>query len=284
MEREDTYITDPESGLEMTRLSEQDRLLTQGMGGVLPEFTTLPKNIMHILDIGCGPGGWVLDVAYRYPRCEVVGLDVSIQMVEYARARAAAEGRGNAIFVHGNVLQPLEFAAAEFDLVNIRLAATFLLSTAWPGVLAEIRRILRPGGIIRISESDKMTVGPSPTLEKMLKSSYQAVSALGYGFSSDGSGLGVASSLKNLLTQSGFGGITLYPHPIDFSFQTELHKSQYDNFVVTFTTLLPLFLHSKAMTQEDFTEALRQVRIEMLHEDFKGVWHMLTAIGKKPVQ
>ncbi|GCE08012.1 class I SAM-dependent methyltransferase [Dictyobacter aurantiacus] len=282
MDRDDTYITDPDSGLEMTRLIEQDRLLTQGMGGVLPEFEALPPDVTHILDVGCGPGGWVLDIAYTYPGCEVVGLDISEQMIHYAQARAKAEKRPNAIFVQGNILQPLAFAAGEFDLVNIRLAATFILRDAWPSILLEIFRALRPGGIIRMTESDKMSVSPAPTLEKLLQRSYQMVSAMGYGFASDGSGLGVASAMAALLAQAGFVEIQPFPHPIDFSASTELHKSQYDNFIVTFTTLLPLLLHRRVMTQTEFEATLNQVRIEMLRDDFQGTWHMLTTIARKP--
>ncbi|GLV55670.1 hypothetical protein KDH_25140 [Dictyobacter sp. S3.2.2.5] len=281
-ERDDTYLADPDSGLEMTRLIEQDRLLTRGMGGVLPEFEALPPDVTHILDVGCGPGGWVLDVAYTYPNCEVVGLDVSEQMIYYAQARAKAEKRPNAIFVRENILQPLAFVEGEFDLVNIRLAATFILRDAWPSILLEISRALRPGGIIRMTESDKMSVNPAPTLEKLLQRSYQMVGAMGYGFASDGKGLGVASAMAALLAQAGFVDVQAFPHPIDFSASTELHKSQYDNFIVTFTTLLPLLLHQQVMTQAEFEATLNQVRIEMLRDDFQGTWHMLTTIAKKP--
>jgi len=37
MAREDTYAADPEDGLEMTRLMEQDQFVTKGMGGAFPE-------------------------------------------------------------------------------------------------------------------------------------------------------------------------------------------------------------------------------------------------------
>jgi len=123
MAREDTYAADPEDGLEMTRLMEQDQFVTKGMGGVFPEGD-VPANILHILDIGCGAGGWALEVAYRYPDCEVVGLDVSKPLLAYARAQAVVQHRTNALFVHGNVLNELDFADGEFDLVNIRFATS----------------------------------------------------------------------------------------------------------------------------------------------------------------
>src|SRR5712691_5576152 len=63
---ESTYFIDAESAAEMARLMIQDRLLTKGMGGLFPERADL-SNLHRILDIGCGPGAWALDVADAYP-------------------------------------------------------------------------------------------------------------------------------------------------------------------------------------------------------------------------
>jgi tRNA G46 methylase TrmB len=60
------YINDAENAAEMARLMVQEQLLTQAMGGVLAEQTDL-SGIRHVLDLGCGPGGWILSVAQQYP-------------------------------------------------------------------------------------------------------------------------------------------------------------------------------------------------------------------------
>ena len=72
--KESTYVIDAESGTEMARLINQERLLTRVMGGVFPEHFDL-SHVSHILDIGCGPGGWVLDVAFAHSQINVVGID-----------------------------------------------------------------------------------------------------------------------------------------------------------------------------------------------------------------
>lgn len=55
---ENTYLNDPESGGEMARLLDQDRILTVSMGGLAPELDRV-EEFRHVLDIACGPGGWV---------------------------------------------------------------------------------------------------------------------------------------------------------------------------------------------------------------------------------
>jgi hypothetical protein len=58
-----SYIFDPESPTEMARLINQDRVTTNSMGGPLSGITT-PSLLHNILDLGSGPGGWALDVAF----------------------------------------------------------------------------------------------------------------------------------------------------------------------------------------------------------------------------
>src|SRR5713226_9162939 len=112
---ESTYIIDPESAAEMARLMNQDRLITDGMGGLFPERQDNLTGIHDILDIACGPGGWVLSTAHAYPEINVVGTDISRTMIQYAKAQARAQGLDNAHFSVMDVLKPLEFPDSSFD-------------------------------------------------------------------------------------------------------------------------------------------------------------------------
>src|SRR5215831_21124942 len=94
-EQANVYISDPESGAEMARLIDQDRLITVGMGGLFPERSNDFSGIHRLLDGACGPGGWALEIAFQYPQIEVVGFDVSQAMIDYANARARIQGLEN---------------------------------------------------------------------------------------------------------------------------------------------------------------------------------------------
>src|SRR5438552_15885823 len=82
------YISDPESGAEMARLLDQDRLITKGMGGLFPERSNDFSGIHRVLDAACGPGGWAMEIAFRHPDIGAVGFDVSQAMIDYANAKA----------------------------------------------------------------------------------------------------------------------------------------------------------------------------------------------------
>src|SRR5579884_1480290 len=73
---------------ELARLRLQDHLITTGMGGVLPEQSD-PTIFRRVLDVGCGTGDWLIEVAKTYPSISLlIGVDVSSKMVEYAQNQA----------------------------------------------------------------------------------------------------------------------------------------------------------------------------------------------------
>src|SRR5947207_8555719 len=89
-----TYLFDSESPTEMARLINQDRNLTKAMGGALSGIDD-PESLHTVLDLGCGPGGWALDVAFEQPHMDVTGVDISEIMIRYANARAHTQNLTN---------------------------------------------------------------------------------------------------------------------------------------------------------------------------------------------
>jgi ubiquinone/menaquinone biosynthesis C-methylase UbiE len=96
------------------------------------------------IDIGCGGGRLAIALAKSYPLKEVIGLDLSDQMLRLARKRAEEAGQGDRVrFKEGNA-EKIPFPDASFDLVVSTLSLHHWLR---PGrVFDEIARILRPGG------------------------------------------------------------------------------------------------------------------------------------------
>src|SRR5581483_12528370 len=109
-----TYVFDSESPTEMARLINQDRTITQAMGGPLSGIPD-PSGLQNILDLGCGPGGWVLDVAFALPAAEVEGMDISRIMVDYAHARARTQLLPNASFGVMDITEPFDLPDASYD-------------------------------------------------------------------------------------------------------------------------------------------------------------------------
>ena len=75
--------------MKLARLEIQAGLLTEGLGGVWGEEKPgILDGRVQILDVACGPGEWVRQVAELNALATVTGLDISQIMVAYARMKA----------------------------------------------------------------------------------------------------------------------------------------------------------------------------------------------------
>jgi SAM-dependent methyltransferase len=97
----------------------------------------------RVLDAGCGSGP--LSAALRAKGAIVTGFDSSPIMVELARRRLGAD----AALSVADLSQPLPFADGAFDDVVASLVLHYLPD--WAAPLAELRRVLTPGGRLILS-------------------------------------------------------------------------------------------------------------------------------------
>ena len=279
-EQGNTYFMDAESSTEMARLMHQDRIFTRNMGGVFPEKPDL-SDVHDILDIGCGPGGWVIDVAQAYPKIRVVGCDISKTMIEYARAQAWSQGLDNARFELADALKGLAFEDASFDIINARLITGFMPRTFWPKLIEDCKRVLRPGGLLRLTECEA-GFNNSLACAKMTTMFTQALYKAGMSFSPDGSAIGITPMLARFLRNAGFQDIDRQAHVIDYSSGNEAHESTYQDLMVSSRLMQPFLIKKGTTTQTEIDEVYRQALIEMMQDDFCAVWYYLTVWGRKP--
>ncbi len=92
-----------------------------------------------ILEIGVGTG---LTLPYYGARARVTGIEPEPTLLVGAAPRARARG----FALHRARAEALPFAAASFDAVVATLVFCSIPEAALTGVLAEVRRVLRPGG------------------------------------------------------------------------------------------------------------------------------------------
>ncbi len=105
----------------------------------------------QVLDVGCGTGTLALEVARRVGRAgRVVGVDPSPEQI--ARARAKAAQRHLPIEFQIGVIEQLTFLDQTFDAVLSTLMMHHLPAPLKRQGLAEIARVLKPGGRLVIAD------------------------------------------------------------------------------------------------------------------------------------
>lgn len=112
-----------------------------------------PPTELHWIDIGCGNGAFTALLTERCSPRSVVGVDPSEGQLAYARARSRM---GTAQFRQGNAMA-VPFPDKSFDVAVMALVL-FFLPDPTKG-LAEMVRIVRPGGIVAAYSWDMLGGG-----------------------------------------------------------------------------------------------------------------------------
>jgi ubiquinone/menaquinone biosynthesis C-methylase UbiE len=116
-------------------------LWSAAFGLLLLEHVPLRQNI-NVLDVGCGTGFPLLELAQRLgPSCTVVGLDTWEAALERARFKARVSGVRNVEITKGDAAA-MSFPDAQFDLVVSNLGLNNFRDPE--AAVAECRRVMKP--------------------------------------------------------------------------------------------------------------------------------------------
>jgi SAM-dependent methyltransferase len=113
----------------------------------------------RLLDCGCGPGSISCDFAKIVVSGNVEGIDCEQSQIDLARASASEQGLINATFSVGSIYD-LPFPDSSFNVVFAH--AIFEHISSPEKALAEMARVLEPGGLVAIRSPDwgGFIVGP----------------------------------------------------------------------------------------------------------------------------
>ena len=172
---------------------------------------------LNVLDFGCGPGTITVGLARSVEPGRVHGIDLEQSQIEMARAAAADGGHDNATFHVANVTD-LPFEDDSFDVAHSHTVLTHVPDTQ--AALSEIRRVLKPGGII----ASRDLIVASCFLEPNLGDFDVAWNVFSRLLAGNGGHPNMGRELKNAFTESGFTDprVTLsfetYAEPNDIAF------------------------------------------------------------------
>ncbi len=138
-----------------------ENLLVQDWIPRLPEVKAKLEAGADVVDVGCGMGRALINLAKAFPKSRFTGYDVLPDVVATARKAAAAEGVGDRL---------------RFEVIDVThgIQGTYDIATAFdvvhdvqdpPKLLRDIRRVLRPGGrfmIMELNVADDLAANAGP--------------------------------------------------------------------------------------------------------------------------
>jgi SAM-dependent methyltransferase len=157
---------------------------------------------MRLLDCGCGPGSITVGLAKAVAPGEAVGIDIEPAQLDMARAHAAEQAVTNVHFGVDDICD-LSFPDSAFDAV---FGHTILMQFEDPiRALAEVRRVLKPGGIVGFREpifSSNLAEPPASAQDQLWK-------LFGRVLAHNGGDIDIGRRLAPLLQSMGFAGLTM---------------------------------------------------------------------------
>jgi ubiquinone/menaquinone biosynthesis C-methylase UbiE len=277
------FVHDRSNQEELQRLIVQERIVNEAMGGVLAEQTD-PTQFRRVLDIGCGPGGWVIETAQTYPQIEkLYGIDISPTMIRYARQRAAELQlpKERVEFLVNDALLILEFPNEYFDLVNLRFGVSFMRQWDWPKMFSEMHRVLKPHRTVRIVEGDVNAESSSAALSKFEALFRQGFQRAGYLF--DETPTGLVDHLPELLLRHDFQNIQMQKIPVEYRAGTDSGNAFIEDIIHVFHTSRQ-FLYRYGCLPKDYEALCQQAIQDMQQPDFVARTTLYTFWATNPTQ
>lgn len=166
---------------------------------------------IDVLDIGCGRGRALMQLAQAYPKSRFTGYDLSPEAIALGQKRAEEAGLDNLRFVEKDLTDWSEPEA--YDWI---MALDAIHDQARPDkVLAAVRRALRPGGVFFMQDIDAATE-PVDNIKHPLGSMLYAVSlmhCMTVSLAQGGMGLGTMWGVElaeKMLREAGFPDIRIH--------------------------------------------------------------------------
>ncbi|RIA89157.1 S-adenosyl-L-methionine-dependent methyltransferase [Glomus cerebriforme] len=121
----------------------------------------LTNECCKVLDVGCGPGTWLLDLATIYKSTTFFGIDLfPVYPTEIKPS--------NVEFTQGDVLDRLPYSDNTFDYVHQGNMLSVFTLEEWQFVIQELIRVCKPGGYIEFTEPELAT-NTGPILTRFYK-------------------------------------------------------------------------------------------------------------------
>ena len=181
---------------------------------------------LHVLDFGCGPGAISVGLARAVAPGELHGVDMEESQIELARSVAEANGLDNATFHVGDVTE-MPFENGSFDVAYCHNVLMHVPDTR--AVLAEVQRVLKPGGLIACREMITRSSFTHPDFDA-IRSSWSIFEGL---IASDDGHPQMGKYMKGHIINAGFANIRMtasfnvYSAPDDMVFIRNLISKWY---------------------------------------------------------
>ena len=228
-------------------------------------------DVEHVLDVACGPGSWVLDMAHNYRDINFFGIDLDPAMVRYARSTASISARKDVLFAVGNMHALSPRLNACFDVVHARFVKEATAMRQWPTLLKGLLHLCRPGGYVILTECN-YPVTSSTACQHLFDLLQQAIVEIG------GTPI-LPTGIEALAYNVGWREVRSSVTSLALSAQTPAYAALLAQ-LEPLLSLAEQFL-LRICSKAAFARLKRMIIAELYDETFSTTWSLTTLIGHR---
>ncbi|CAG8433039.1 8586_t:CDS:2 [Diversispora eburnea] len=226
------------------------------------ERLSLPD--VKVLDVGCGPGTWILELAKEYPNASFTGID--------HRTLFKAEPPSNVTIEYNDLLTTLPFNDNSFDFVFMRFLAYEITEERFEkNVIPELVRVLKPNGYLEIMDIDVHGGNEGPVAQQL---------------TSAGINSNITQKIKKFMNSTNIVDVQSLEqfHPIgswDYSWDKEIGEAALKDWELRLNNLKINIEQILGINEEEFRDLIKSFEAEV--DIFQTYWISRRIFGKKKI-
>ncbi|KAF9137150.1 hypothetical protein BGX30_010516 [Mortierella sp. GBA39] len=234
----------------------------------------IPKECGRVIDLGCGPATWTMDMATDLTSVNFVGVDIS-------PIYPAAIHPRNCAFFRECIVSGLTQTDASFDVAYQRNVAPGFTFEHWTRSIAEAYRVLKPGGYFESVETDVMVHDAGPMTNACFEHMTMSMASRGVDPS-------VVRSLDKLMIGAGFVDVRVVEYRVPLGEHGgKLGQLWKQNMTAIMETVKPHLAKAGRIGDAQVGEMIREMGRETRGVDVEGGWKAYQTVyvtyGRKPL-
>ncbi|CAG8577237.1 9979_t:CDS:2 [Ambispora leptoticha] len=231
--------------------------------------TEILRNNALVLDIGCGSGTWVLDMATEYSTSTFIGIDSTSFFPKQIRPV-------NTNFHQLNVLDGLPWNKNHFDFVYQRMMLTSLTEEDYQNQIREIVRITKPGGWIEIMEKNVELNNSGPTTTMILKGACKVLESASFNTK-------IGAQIKRWLQECGLVNLRFQEKTTPLgAWGNHIGVAAFDDMLISLKKLQNCLLQNLKITEKEFDGIVDTIKSEV--EENRTSITTFRCFAQKPIQ